>query len=217
MSTHQLFSVKDRETFLKFQRRFHKRIEEYEKDLKGNAFRTWSICVQQMRKVAAEIEHRNQVINVLKNSIRGQRSTMEKEILRRYVVQHLTCIPKGISFSEMDTLCNEVDWYPIIGRSIIFLQGDFGNVYYMIAGGSVGLYLEPSKDREMIIAREYGTWRGQIYPGTDEDLKGLGINILNLSVSFEFRFYLQTIVSFIICTYCMILYRKVQDLENMLF
>eukprot|EP01040_Poterioochromonas_malhamensis_P017502 gene17502-20142_t len=189
MSLHQLFSAKDREVFVKFQRRLGKRIQDYEKDEMGKAFKTWVSCVQQLRKVAAEMEHRNQVINVLKNSTRGQRSTMEKEILRRYIVQHLTCIPKGISFSEMDTLCNEVDWYPIIGRSIIFLQGDFGNVYYMIAGGSVGLYLEPSKDREMIIAREYGTWRGQPYAGSDEDLKGLGINILNLSKGAGFGEY----------------------------
>lgn len=178
----QIFSAKDRAVFEKFHRRMSQRIADFEKSQMTRAFEIWTNYSQQMKKVAAELEHRNQVINVLKNSNRGQRSTMEKEILRRYVTQHMTCIPKGISFSEMDTLCNEVDWYPVIGRSIVFLQGDFGNVYYMIAAGSVGLYLEPSKDREMIIAREYGNFRGQPYPGTDEDLKGLGINILNLSV-----------------------------------
>lgn len=185
----QIFSAKDRAVFEKFHRRMSQRIADFENHLKTRAFEVWTNYSQQMKKVAAELEHRNQVINVLKNSNRGQRSTMEKEILRRYVTQHMTCIPKGISFSEMDTLCNEVDWYPVIGRSIVFLQGDFGNVYYMIAAGSVGLYLEPSKDREMIIAREYGNFRGQPYPGTDEDLKGLGINILNLSKGAGFGEY----------------------------
>jgi hypothetical protein len=108
---------------------------------------------------------------------------MEKEVLRRFVNNSLICIPKSISFTEMDQLCNEIDWYPLLGRSIVFLQGDFGNVYYMIASGSVGLYLEPSKDREMTIAREFGGLRGQPYLGSDEDLKRLGNNILNLSVS----------------------------------
>lgn len=189
MSAHQIFSAKDRVIFEKFHKRMAQRIDDYQKQMKARALEMWTVYVQQMRKVAAEIEHRNQVINVLKNSTRGQRSTMEKEILRRYVVQHLTCIPKGISFSEMDTLCNEVDWYPVIGRSIVFLQGDFGNVYYMIAAGTVGLYLEPSKDREMIIAREYGNFRGQPYPGSDDDLKGLGINILNLTKGAGFGEY----------------------------
>lgn len=179
----QIFTAKDREILDKYTKRMVERYSDFEKQVKTRAMKTWIAYMHQMRKSAAEMEHRNQVINVLRNSTRGQRSTMEKEILRRYVVQHLTCIPKGISFSEMDTLCNEVDWYPIIGRSIIFLQGDFGNVYYIIAAGSVGLYLEPSKDREMIIAREYGNLRGQPFSGSDDDLKGLGINILNLSVS----------------------------------
>jgi CRP-like cAMP-binding protein len=135
-----------------------------------------------LRKIAHDEEQKLQAINVLKNSTRGQRSTMEKEILRRFVLNNLSCIPKSISFTEMDTLCNELDWYPLIGRSIIFLQGDFGNVYYMIASGTIGLYLEPSKDREMVIAREFGNLRAQSFPGSDEDLKALGNNILNLPV-----------------------------------
>ncbi len=77
----------------------------------------------------------------------------------------MTCIPKAILGSEMDKLCNEVDWIPTIGRSILFLQGDFGNVYYMIAQGTVGLYLESSKDKEMTIAREFGSMRGKPFTG----------------------------------------------------
>ena len=83
----------------------------------------------------------------------------------------------------MDQLCNEVDWIPSIGKSILFLQGDFGNVYYMIARGRVGLYLESSKDREMTIARQYGPLRAKPFTGTEEDLQALGHNIATLPVS----------------------------------
>eukprot|EP01032_Pedospumella_encystans_P027401 gene27401-30970_t len=50
----------------------------------------------------------------------------------------------------------------------------------MIAQGRVGLYLEPSKDREMAIAREFGQLRAQPYHGTNEELAALGNNIINL-------------------------------------
>lgn len=179
---YHMFTARDREVFCNLARKLNQTQNEYDAQVLQKSLQIWSKVTQHLRKIAQEEEMRQQVVNVLKTSTRGQRSTMEKEILRRFIVQQLTCIPKNISFSEMDQLCNEVDWYPIIGRSIIFLQGDFGNVYYMIAGGSVGLYLEPSKDREMIIAREFGSMRAQPYTGTDEELKGLGINILNLPV-----------------------------------
>ena len=93
------------------------------------------------------------------------RSSSEKEYLKRFISRNLTCIPKSLLGSEMDKLCNEVDWIPTIGRSILFLQGDFGNVYYMIAQGTVGLYLESSKDKEMVIAREFGSMRGKPFTG----------------------------------------------------
>lgn len=140
----------------------------------------WKNFTVDARKEAQVREQRERTIDVLRYSTRGDRSTMEKEVLRRYIVSQLTCIPKSITFSEMDKLCNELDWIPLIGRSILFLQGDFGNVYYMIARGTVGLYLEPSKDREMVIAREFGSLRAQPYHGTDEDLQRLGNNIFNL-------------------------------------
>lgn len=143
----------------------------------------WYGIIQNIKKAQQEIEQRAKLIEIMKISTRGQRSTMEKETIRRYLTQHMTCLPKTVNNSEMDKLCNELDWFPLIGRSILFLQGDFGNVYYMIANGSVGLYLEPSKDREMVIAREFGTLRGQPFAGVDEDLKRLGNNIFNLPVS----------------------------------
>lgn len=51
--------------------------------------------------------------------------------------------------------------------------------YYMVASGAVGLYLESSKDREMILGREYGKLRGQPLP-PDLDVLQLGTNIFNV-------------------------------------
>jgi hypothetical protein len=177
-----LFSAKEKEIVTKVATKFYEEQVKFNNITVGTVFRDWVRYTAHLRKIAHDEEQKLQAINVLKNSTRGQRSTMEKEILRRFVLNNLSCIPKSISFTEMDTLCNELDWYPLIGRSIIFLQGDFGNVYYMIASGTIGLYLEPSKDREMVIAREFGNLRAQSFPGSDEDLKALGNNILNLPV-----------------------------------
>ncbi len=90
-----------------------------------------------------------------------------------------------MSNSDIDCLCNEIDFYPIVGKSIIFLQGDFGNCYYCIASGKVSLYLEASKDREMAIGREFGALRGCKYENSTETLDALG-NFINNSVTYSF-------------------------------
>ena len=51
--------------------------------------------------------------------------------------------------------------------------------YYMVASGVVSLYVESSKDREMVLGREYGKLRGQPLP-PDFDLEQLGRNVFNL-------------------------------------
>jgi hypothetical protein len=191
-----LLSPRERETLLSFLTHRQERLELYVKQRLTIAFRQWLNLSNYLKKIRFDEDQRRKVLDILRTSTRGQRSTMEKEILRRFVNNSLTCIPKSISFTEMDQLCNELDWYPLLGRSIIFLQGDFGNVYYLIAGGNVGLFLEPSKDREMEIAREFGNLRGHPFSGTDEDLKRLGNNILTLSVRifhcFFFVFFCMT-------------------------
>ena len=176
-------SPREQDKFARFVNSRQEYFNGIHKEATSRAFKIWLDLVNQIRKVKQEEENRRKVLDILKNSHRGQRSTMEKEILRRFVINNLPCIPKSISFSEMDQLCNELDWYPLLGPSIIFLQGDFGNVYYMIASGRVGLYLEPSKDREMAIAREFGSLRGQRFNGDEETLKSLGNNIITLTVS----------------------------------
>jgi len=117
----------------------------------------WKSFVADCKRSDASQALTNQTIEVMKTSVRSQRTSQEKDILKKFITQHLTCVPSDkLSSADMDKLCNEVDWNPLVRKSIIFLQGDFGNVYYMIAKGTVALYLEPSKDKEMSIAREFG-------------------------------------------------------------
>ena len=179
---HELWVLKDQLTLKKVAKKLNTEQEIFDVANKTSAFAHWALWTTEERKRKNEEDQRQRFKDILKGSTRGQRSTMEKEEIRRFIVGYMSCIPKSINFSEMDTLCNELDWIQYVGRSILFLQGDFGNCYYMIARGRVGLYLEPSKDREMVIAREFGHLRSQPFRGTDEDLNRLGANIVNLPV-----------------------------------
>eukprot|EP01036_Dinobryon_divergens_P029081 gene29081-38139_t len=125
-------------------------------DILRDRFRQWSTNAKHsVIKEKSEEDDISRIIDILSTSTREHRSSSEKEYLKRFISRNLTCIPKSI-------------------------LGDFGNVYYMIAQGTVGLYLESSKDKEMVIAREFGSMRGKPFTGTDEDLKSLGTNIVNL-------------------------------------
>ena len=149
------------------------------------SFDAWKTVTLYLRKLAQDEAERQAVISIMKNSIRGQRTPADKEVLRKFILR-LACIPKELTQAAIDQLCNEIDWFRCVGRSIIFLQGDFGNVYYIIALGEVALYLEPSKDREMAIGREFGHYRGVSFNGESSELSKLGINIVNLKAGFGF-------------------------------
>jgi len=130
----------------------------------------------------------------MRTSKKGKRSNTEKDILLRYMTVHCSCLPfKSMTPQELDYLCNNVEFHPIIGWSLIFLQGDFGNCYYMIATGSVDLYLEQSRDREMILSRDYGHLRGRPFVTNELDrkniLENLGKNILKLNEGSGFGEY----------------------------
>jgi CRP-like cAMP-binding protein len=144
------------------------------------AFNHWVQIMEEQREkerlIALEIE----VKRIMQESIRKNRSPIEKETLKTYL-SSLTCIPAEISSQQMDIMCNDIDSVNVVGKSILFLQGDFGNVYYIIARGEVQLYLEKSKDKEMEIGREFGNQRGVPYEGDfDNDIPNLGINIVTL-------------------------------------
>eukprot|EP00602_Paraphysomonas_sp_CaronLab_P004989 CAMPEP_0185029088 /NCGR_PEP_ID=MMETSP1103-20130426/15187_1 /TAXON_ID=36769 /ORGANISM="Paraphysomonas bandaiensis, Strain Caron Lab Isolate" /LENGTH=714 /DNA_ID=CAMNT_0027563705 /DNA_START=122 /DNA_END=2266 /DNA_ORIENTATION=+ len=84
-----------------------------------------------------------------------------------------------MSQGDMDQLCNEIDWVACYGRSLIFLQGDFGSCYYIIAQGTVDLYIESSKENEMTNCRLYGDLRGKNI--NEEDCCDLGKRIATLT------------------------------------
>lgn len=165
------------------------RLRDMERGICSLRFEQWKEFSEQRGRELEALEERNKLIHTLMTSKRGDRTIKEKEIIYKCITQNLTCIPKNMSKSDMDALCNELDWHPVIGKSILFLQGDFGNCYYMVAVGRVGLYLETSKDREMIIAREYGKCRGVPFEGTVEDLDALGRNIYTVPTGGGFGEY----------------------------
>jgi len=126
----------------------------------GQFFKRWSEASHELRAKQQVAEERLHVKEILRTSERGNRSDEDKAVLRRFCLK-LQVFPKELTESQLDELCNNVDFYPVEGKSLVFLQGDFGNVYYVIAVGEVALYLQPSKDQEMEIAREFGHQRGK--------------------------------------------------------
>lgn len=161
--------------------------EEAQRVVLFRTFKQWFATASKLRQLMLDYDQLARLTLVMKSSTRCSRTTLEKEEIRRYLMEYMqpSSVPSSVlSFSDMDKLCDEVDWVPTVGRSVLFLQGDFGNVYYMIAKGRVGLYLEPSKDREMAISRDFGPMRLQPFNGTVADLAGrLGNNILVLEVN----------------------------------
>jgi len=158
--------------------------EEAQRVMLFRTFKQWYATASKIKQMMMDYDQLAKLTLVMKTSIRCARTTLEKEEIRRYIMEYMKCVPSSaVSFSDMDKLCDEVDWLHTVGRSVLFLQGDFGNVYYMIAKGRVGLYLEPSKDREMAIGRDFGHLRQQSFQGTAADLAKLGNNILVLEVS----------------------------------
>lgn len=142
-------------------------LEDLAKGGLAYAWESWKNEVRAQRAVEAENKLLRDVKEVMRTSTRGQRTAAERDLIMQYVSK-LSCIPQDTSHTAMDTLCNEIDFYPAIdAKSIMFLQGDFGNCYYIIAEGFVDLYLEQSKDKEMENGRTFGKHRGVSYRGDD--------------------------------------------------
>jgi hypothetical protein len=144
------------------------------------AFEFWKQDTNAL-KAAADEQQRNSaiesVISILKNTKREKRSPIDIEVLSKFLVS-VACLPK-LSSKEMEKLANELDWIACSGRSLIFLQGDFGEKFYMIAQGAVDLFLENSKDKEMINCRQYGDLRGKSM--MQEDCQQLGHYLTTLT------------------------------------
>lgn len=86
-----------------------------------------------MNQIRIELNQRVQVIDILKKSKRCQRRISEKELISKYLNSYLFCIPKTLSCLEIDVISNDIELTPTtIGRSILFFQGDYGDIYYII-------------------------------------------------------------------------------------
>jgi hypothetical protein len=149
-------------------------------EIEREGFQVWKQAYLKWKELESERQKNsliNKVIEVLKTSKRGKRSLVEEEILAKYLVT-IACVPK-LTGSELRKLSNEVDWVDCTGRTLIFLQGDYGACFYMIAQGSIDLFLETSKDKEMVNCRKYGDLRGKSIQ--EEDCNELGKKITTLT------------------------------------
>ena len=187
----------DIELMIKVSMRGGARFDHALRAKKKRAIERWVEFVQQSRdsdKLKAGELAAEKAFHVLRSSTRKNRTLQEIEYLRHFFIKTMghefknpwggvspPTIPyKQMSAADMDQLCNEVDYIEYTGRSIIFLQGDFGNCYYMIARGEVGLYMEPSKDKEMSLGRDYARYRAKPFPPTLTDLSVFGKYLVSL-------------------------------------
>lgn len=125
-------------------------------------FYQWLDTVTAMKRREEEEKAANslsQAKEIMKKSTRGQRTMVEQEALAK-VLMTIPCLPK-MSSGDMDLLTNSIECIDCNGRTLIFLQGDFGACFYIIATGNIELYLEPSKDKEMSNCRNFGVYRGK--------------------------------------------------------
>lgn len=151
-------------------------------------FQLWKDTVASMKAAEEQEMSANslsQAKQIMKNSVRGERSMVEQEALAQ-VLSTLSCVPKMSSF-DMDLLTNNIECIDCTGRTLIFLQGDFGACFYIIATGNIELYLEPSKDKEMSNCRNFGVYRGNSFDL--EQCGALGRHIVTLKAGQGFGEY----------------------------
>ena len=141
-----------------------------------------------------------EIINLLKKSKRLHRNRFELDCVRKFLNVYCPALPiKSMSKQEVDVICNEIDMIKSFGRCLLFLQGDYGNRYYMILRGKVALFQTDSNDTIVENARIYGDFRSLEFPGSDEEMEKLGsrVHVLErgsgfgelsiLSSSYKFR------------------------------
>ena len=151
-------------------------------------FYKWRERVVELRQREEENEKTSALVqakHIMKNSTRGERSMVEQEALGR-VLSSLSCVPK-MSSSDMSLLCDQIECIDCVGRTLIFLQGDFGECFYIIASGNIELYLESSKDKEMSNCRNFGVFRGGSI--SMEQCENLGRHIVTLKAGQGFGEY----------------------------
>ena len=151
-----------------------------------------AFCLWKCRTLMAEVDEfirseyylQYQQLMRAVNTPPSKRTSLEKQVIWDFTVSKLSStIPvHDMKESEKDRFCQDVQVMPPIDDfSILFLQGDTGNCYYIIAYGQIGLYLERDQDKENEIGRRYGTYRHRAFPGTEVELRQVGEKIVTLS------------------------------------
>jgi CRP-like cAMP-binding protein len=128
----------------------------------------------------AFIEYRS-ILHALK--AHGKRTKEQKDVIWSAVVNKLSSSIPYADFNEAekDKLCEEIEMVPQISHySILFLQGDIGQCFFLIAYGNIGLYLELDKDKITDIARTFGAYRYREFPGDEDRFQQLGEKIATL-------------------------------------
>lgn len=123
-------------------------------------FQTWRAHTLALREIAVQAQKIQTILrikHILRTTVRGQRSPLEIEEITKFLTT-MSCVPK-LTPTEYEKMANELDWAAQETASVIFLQGDYGSCFYIIAQGAVDLFLEPSKEKEMHNCRQYGIYR----------------------------------------------------------
>lgn len=110
------------------------------------------------------------------------RSAEEMASIWAFAKSALPCLPhEEMSEIEINKFCEEIEILPPVDYySILFLQGDVGHCYYIVAHGAVGLYLEKDPSKLSKIGQTYGIYRLRKFPGPEKELNALGDRFLTL-------------------------------------
>jgi CRP-like cAMP-binding protein len=163
---------------------------KWEQNAIQRSFALWKETAQKLKQLEADDLLFHQTLQILQKSKRGSRSVPDIQTLVRFFAEKVACLPPSmLSSSDLEQIANEVDYHRVIGRSLLFLQGDYGNCYYIVARGSVDLYFEASKDREMSLSRDFGALRGKPLILSDIELVQLGKKIYTVPCGAGFGEY----------------------------
>lgn len=73
---------------------------------------------------------------------RGSRPPADISLISGFVKSYLPQVAGVLSDSDLHDLSNEIDWVTASNNSIVFLQNERADCYYLIGKGSVNLYYE---------------------------------------------------------------------------
>ena len=91
-------------------------------------------------------------------------------VLKRFFSEHLPDFHHALSPTSLFEICSEIEWVTPANNSILFLQQDEGNCFYVVVHGGVNLYFEEDKGREAVMRKRFGPSVGTTFRGTEKSL-----------------------------------------------